>query len=166
MIAIRAYQALAAKNHEIAVYFMEGALKLAKPEGFMRIFIDIGVDLIPYLQEAARCGVEPGYVGQILSAIQDEKGYETPVSSLTEPLSERELEVLRLVVAGLSNREIAKDLVISLGTAKTHIHNIYGKLEVKQPGAGHRPRPGILNSDFRSKVERLSETFRLIFTQT
>ena len=49
---------------------------------------------------------------------------------LVEPLSERELQVLRLIVAGLSNRQIAQDLVISLGTAKTHIHNIYGKLEV------------------------------------
>ena len=49
---------------------------------------------------------------------------------IADPLSEREEEVLRLIVAGLSNREIAQNLVISLGTAKTHIHNIYGKLEV------------------------------------
>jgi LuxR family maltose regulon positive regulatory protein len=130
LIATRAYQALAAENHEMAIYFMEGALKLAKPEGFMRLFIDIGVDLIPYLQEAARCGVEPGYVEQILNGIQIEQGIRTPGSNLAEPLSAREVEVLRLIVAGLSNREIALNLVISLGTAKTHIHNIYGKLEV------------------------------------
>jgi ATP/maltotriose-dependent transcriptional regulator MalT len=49
---------------------------------------------------------------------------------LAEPLSERELEVLRLVAAGLSNRAIARKLFVSLGTAKSHIHNIYGKLGV------------------------------------
>ena len=50
---------------------------------------------------------------------------------LVEPLSERELEVLRLVSAGLSNREIAEKLVISKGTAKSHVHNICGKLGVR-----------------------------------
>jgi LuxR family maltose regulon positive regulatory protein len=130
LILIRACQTLAARNHENAIYFMEDALKLAKPEGFMRIFVDLGVDLIPYLQEAARNGIEPGYIGQILTALQNELGDKPQNSRLAEPLSERELEVLRLIVAGLSNRQIAQDLVISLGTAKTHIHNIYGKLEV------------------------------------
>lgn len=130
LIAIRAYQTLAARDHENAIYFIEDALKLAKPEGFMRIFVDLGVDLIPYLQEAARSGIEPGYVGQILGTFQNESGGKTQDSRLAEPLSERELEVLRLIVAGLSNRQIAQDLVISLGTAKTHIHNIYGKLDV------------------------------------
>ena len=51
--------------------------------------------------------------------------------SLVEPLSEREIEVLRLVTAGLSNREIAEKLFISPGTAKTHIHNLCGKLGVR-----------------------------------
>jgi LuxR family maltose regulon positive regulatory protein len=53
---------------------------------------------------------------------------------LVEPLTVRELEVLRLLVAGLSNREIAAQLVLSLGTVKTHVHNIYGKLEVSNRG--------------------------------
>jgi ATP/maltotriose-dependent transcriptional regulator MalT len=47
-----------------------------------------------------------------------------------EPLSDRELEVLPLLAAGLSNRQIAERLVISVGTAKTHVHNILQKLEV------------------------------------
>jgi LuxR family maltose regulon positive regulatory protein len=130
LIVIRAYQTLAARNHEIALCSIEDALKLAKPEGFLRIFLDIGAQLMPYLQEAARCGVEPGYVGQILSNLQKEPMAEYLTSHLAEPLSKRELEVLHLVAAGLSNREIAQNLVISLGTAKTHIHNIYGKLDV------------------------------------
>ena len=50
---------------------------------------------------------------------------------LPEPLSEREVEVLRLVMSGLSNREIAVKLFISPGTAKTHIHNLCGKLGVR-----------------------------------
>jgi LuxR family maltose regulon positive regulatory protein len=50
--------------------------------------------------------------------------------SLVEPLSERELEVLRLIAAGLSNQEIADRLVIAQGTVKRHINNIYGKLQV------------------------------------
>jgi LuxR family maltose regulon positive regulatory protein len=130
LIAIRAHQALAAERTKSAVHFLEEALKLAQPEGFLRIFVDIGADLAPILQEAARRGAEPAYIGQILSVIQSQDSVETLISSLAEPLSERELEVLRLVVAGLSNREIAQNLVISLGTAKTHIHNIYGKLGV------------------------------------
>jgi LuxR family maltose regulon positive regulatory protein len=69
-------------------------------------------------------------VGQILDVLQNESGDKFQNNRLVEPLSERELQVLRLIVAGLSNRQIAQDLVISLGTAKTHIHNIYGKLDV------------------------------------
>jgi ATP/maltotriose-dependent transcriptional regulator MalT len=57
-------------------------------------------------------------------------GQEEP-AVLIEPLTDRELEVLRLVVAGLSNREIAEQLVVSPGTAKTHIHHICGKLGVR-----------------------------------
>ena len=66
------------------------------------------------------------YVSQILAALGVDKRKES--QNLVEPLSEREIEVLRLVTAGLSNREIALKLVISTGTAKTHIHNLCGKL--------------------------------------
>ena len=56
-------------------------------------------------------------------------------------MSERELEVLRLMAAGLSNRQIASQLVLSLGTVKTHLHNIYGKLEARnRPQAVDRAR--------------------------
>ena len=50
---------------------------------------------------------------------------------LIEPLSERELEVLGLVAAGMSNREIAEALVVTVGTVKRHLHNTYGKLGVR-----------------------------------
>ena len=47
-----------------------------------------------------------------------------------EPLSERELEIVRLVATGRSNQQIADELILAVGTVKTHIHNIYGKLNV------------------------------------
>ncbi len=62
------------------------------------------------------------------------KGRNVPVQSLIEPLSERELEVLRLICAGKSNQEIADELFIALDTVKRHANNIYGKLSVKRRG--------------------------------
>lgn len=67
-------------------------------------------------------------MGQILSAYDAKAKSTLP---LVEPLSEHELEVLRLMTAGLSNREIAGKLVISTGTVKTHVHNVCGKLGVR-----------------------------------
>jgi LuxR family maltose regulon positive regulatory protein len=85
--------------------------------------------LVHYLQEAARRGNQPVYVGEILAAMHETHQAGTlDQSHLEEPLSEREIEVLRLVAAGLSNREIGETLVISTGTAKTHVHNLCGKL--------------------------------------
>lgn len=69
---------------------------------------------------AAKVVVEFSRVSSLVTAARSEV--------LAEPLSERELEVLRLVTVGMSNREIAEKLVISAGTAKTHIHNLCGKL--------------------------------------
>ena len=127
MIAIRTLQALAAESQETSIEFLADALQLARPERYIRTFVDAGTSLVPLLQEAARRGTLPGYIGQILEAfnVRYEKFASLP---LVEPLSGREIEVLRLVTAGLSNREIAEKLYISPGTAKTHIHNICGKL--------------------------------------
>ncbi len=131
-LAVRILQALAAHSREAALTVLTDALQRSQPDGFLRIYADSGRDLIPLLEEAARRGVHPVYVGQILRAIGDQL---TPASGqsqagLVEPLSERELEVLRLMAAGLSNREIAARLVVSLGTVKTHVHHICGKMGV------------------------------------
>jgi LuxR family maltose regulon positive regulatory protein len=103
-------------------------LKSSQTEGFIRSYVDTGFGLIPLLQEAARRGISPDYIGRILNAYGHGKKLTV---RLVEPLSERELEVLRLMTAGLSNREIAEKLIISMGTAKTHVHNVCGKLEVR-----------------------------------
>jgi LuxR family maltose regulon positive regulatory protein len=74
------------------------------------------------------------FVDQLLEDTKTELGLRTPsaiIQPLVEPLSERELEILNLVAEGLSNREIAERLIISVGTVKSHMHNIYGKLEVR-----------------------------------
>lgn len=128
-IATRVLQALAAGSQKAAVEFLSQALDLAHGEGFMRAFVDAGAGLIALLHEAARLGHRPEYIGKLLSALEEtQKSPPAWQASLVEPLSEREIEVLRLVIAGMSNREIAKKLFISQGTAKTHVHNICGKL--------------------------------------
>ena len=132
LIAVRVLQTLAAETTETALDYLTDALRLAQPEGFIRTFADVGEQLTPLLLEAAKRGIKPEYVGQILSTIGKERAKANLEQlPLLESLSERELEVLYLVAAGLSNREIAEKLVISPGTAKTHIHNICGKLSVR-----------------------------------
>jgi LuxR family maltose regulon positive regulatory protein len=130
LIATLILQAMAADSGDTALEYLAEALRLAQPQGYIRSFADSGELLVPLLQEAAQHGNYPEYIGRILSATKGAVQTIPDQAALIEPLSRRELEVLRLLVAGLSNREIAARLVLSLGTVKTHIHNIYGKLEV------------------------------------
>jgi len=130
----RVYQALAAETQLAAVEFLSQALQLSHPGGFIRTYVDAGTALIPWLVEAARRGVYPETIRQILAAYETahlKPGSQTfSGAALPEPLSAREMEVLRLLAAGLSNQEIAGKLTVSLGTVKTHVHNLYGKLGV------------------------------------
>jgi len=132
LVAIRALQASLAETQDSALAYLTEALQLAENGGFIRSFAEAGEKLIPLLRKAAGRGVFPDYAGRILAGMMKKAGAaEAGLPSGMEPLSERELQVLRLVTAGMSNREIAKDLVISPGTAKTHIHNLCGKLGVR-----------------------------------
>jgi LuxR family maltose regulon positive regulatory protein len=87
------------------------------------------------LHQAAAGESMPDYAARLFAAFEkatvDEVKAELPPSSLVEPLTAREQELLLLVAEGLSNREIAAELFIALGTVKSHIHNIYGKLNAQ-----------------------------------
>jgi LuxR family maltose regulon positive regulatory protein len=110
---------------------LEQALKLAQPEGYIRIF-DQSPALTSMLVEAARRGISREYIQKILATVKMPESYPSGPSAYTifgERLSERELEVLRLIAQGATNQEIADQLVITVGTAKSHINHILGKLD-------------------------------------
>jgi len=129
-IAVRILQSIATEDEETGFQLLIEALERSQPESFVRVYADHGQILVAGLTEAAQRGVHPEYIGCILKAIRHETDLETSSAQLVEQLSEREIEVLRLVSAGLSNREIAAKLYLSPGTIKTHVHNICGKLGV------------------------------------
>jgi LuxR family maltose regulon positive regulatory protein len=84
------------------------------------------------LRRALSQGIAPNYVARLLAAFGEaQELVSTAAQPLVEPLSKRELEVLRLMVTGLSNPEIAEELVIAVSTVKSHVNHIYSKLGVK-----------------------------------
>jgi LuxR family maltose regulon positive regulatory protein len=133
-VKILALQALAFQTQgdaEQALSALERALSLAEPEGYVRTFIDEGEPMARLLRLALSRGIAPDYVARLLAALGEEAELAFPtMESLVEPLTERELDVLRLIVAGLSNPEIAEELFIAVSTVKSHVNHIYGKLGV------------------------------------
>lgn len=118
------YQKLS--GHEQAARAMETAIRLAAPEGYRSVFFPRGNRQTRTLLQAAR-PIAPAFVDSILQATAPVDEFS---GALPDPLSEQELRVLKLLVAGKSNQEIAGDLVISVGTAKWHVHNVLQKLGV------------------------------------
>jgi LuxR family maltose regulon positive regulatory protein len=142
-IAILALQALALQakgDKERAASTLAEALVLAEPEGYVRTFVDEGppmAELLPGVLKAQQRGrpdslgrVPAYYLRRLLAALErDTSGARLPAVGPPEPLSERELEVLQLIAAGKSNRRIASELFVSVGTIKTHVNNLYRKLD-------------------------------------
>ncbi len=151
-------QALAAPVQKDALGYLQEALALAEPERYIRTFVDKGEPMAALLRLAQSQGIAPGYIAELLAAFgADQREPASPIKPATapavivppssrgdgleEPLSERELEVLRLLADGLTNQEIADRLVVTVGTVKTHVHHIYGKLNVRsRPEAAARAR--------------------------
>jgi LuxR family maltose regulon positive regulatory protein len=113
------------------------ALTLAEPGGYLRTFLDEGEPMAQLLRQAAARGMAPAYVAKLLAAFGGPESAEvkaepssTHAQPLIEPLSERELEVLRLLATGMSNPEIADELYIAVSTVRSHCKNIYSKLNV------------------------------------
>ncbi len=150
VIEILVLQALA---HDVqddassALVSLERALMLAEPEGYVRIFVDEGTPMAQLLLEAAAGGIMPDYTGKLLAALEAGEQMSKGKSRLptspspqppTEPLSQRELEVLRLLKTELSGPEIARELMVSPNTMRTHTKNIYSKLGVHNRRAAVR----------------------------
>jgi LuxR family maltose regulon positive regulatory protein len=156
VIAILVVQALAWQAQDDiarALVLLERALDLAEVEGYIRIFVDEGAPMIALLTKFEGKRATPRmkvYVQQLLAALEGSKEARPreslqamPAShklqALVEPLSERELEVLKLLRSELSGPEIARELVVSLNTLRTHTKNIFSKLGVNSRRAAiHR----------------------------
>lgn len=117
------------KMMDQAVARLEKALSLARAERYVRTFLDEGKGMAKLLHLAKARGIETEYATELLSAMGEADGRaQTPAQLLVEPLSTREMEILKLIEEGCSNQAIADKLVISIATVKRHISNIYAKL--------------------------------------
>jgi LuxR family maltose regulon positive regulatory protein len=144
MIEILVVQSLAhltQGNIPLALAQLERALTLAEPEGYTRIFIDEGSPIENLLNHIKTNSKNlNNYIQRLNAVFLDEKPTlsGTNQQSLIEPVSERELEVLRLLRSELSGPEIARDRMVSLSTVRTHIQHIYAKLGVNNRRAAVR----------------------------
>jgi LuxR family maltose regulon positive regulatory protein len=137
--ALKALALHALGDTSAALAALERSLALAESEGYVRTYLNEGPPLARLLREATSQGIHAEYANELLSAF---KGSEygrmgdmpspTPshIQPLPEPLTPRELDVLHLISQGLSNQQVAEELVIALNTVKRHTSSIYGKLDV------------------------------------
>ncbi|HZT98218.1 MAG TPA: LuxR C-terminal-related transcriptional regulator, partial [Ktedonobacteraceae bacterium] len=136
ILILQALALSAKRNQASALTTLQRALTLAQSQGYIRLFVDEGAPMLTLLREIQARGVAPDYVAMLLSAFGPQSQPSTapsiqPPGQLLEPLTAREREVLHLLSAGASNGEIARRLVLSLGTVKKHVSNICGKLGVQ-----------------------------------
>jgi LuxR family maltose regulon positive regulatory protein len=136
---VMVFQAVAHHAHgekEQAVQLLGDALALAEPGNFIRIFVDEGPPMARLLSEALSQGIAPDYVQRLLAAFPDAQRISgisrerEQSTDLIDPLSDREIEVLRLMAAGYKYKEVADRLVISINTVRHHNRNIFSKLNV------------------------------------
>ncbi|MBI3172518.1 MAG: AAA family ATPase [Chloroflexi bacterium] len=143
ILVLQAFALQAKGEAAQAISSLEKALSLAEPEGYLRIFVNEG-EFLRLLILDVRSAVEKspyflfGYLEKLLAEfpqptefqLQKSK-FENPKPELIDPLSDRELEVLRLIAQGLSNQEITQKLFVALSTIKGHNLRIFAKLQAK-----------------------------------
>jgi LuxR family maltose regulon positive regulatory protein len=131
-----------------AFTLLQRALQLAEPEGYIRVFISKGAPMKQMLRKALKAGYYSDFVSRLLGEYHKTSGtsptmaiHPNPRASqkisgphLIEPLSEREIQVLRLLDSALTSTEIGRELYVSVNTIRTHIRNIYAKLGVNRRG--------------------------------
>jgi len=141
VIEILTLEALAAADRgdsASALAALEQALTAAEPEGYVRVFVDEGQAMTALLREASRRGITTGYIEELLAGGERPSLRPAKTQGLVDPLSERELDVLRLLGSDLSGPDIARELMVSLNTLRTHTKNIYMKLGVNNRRAALR----------------------------
>jgi LuxR family maltose regulon positive regulatory protein len=141
VIEILILQALALQlqgDIPLALVPLERALTLAGPEGYLRIVVDEGPPMATLLRAAESKEIAPAYIRRLLTAFGAMENDGAAHQDLIEPLSDRELDVLRLLGTDLDGPDIARELVVSLNTMRTHTKNIYSKLGVNNRRAAVR----------------------------
>jgi LuxR family maltose regulon positive regulatory protein len=125
-------------NSEDAIEIFEKCLDLAEPEGYLRLFLESGESLPELLRMDGLDGKHKKYISKLMAALSGQRGETTDEAlfikvqgEIIEPLTKRELEVLRLMCEGLSNQDIADQLIVSINTVKKHTSNVYAKLGVR-----------------------------------
>jgi LuxR family transcriptional regulator, maltose regulon positive regulatory protein len=150
LIAALVLRALVCQSREMldqGVAFLGRAMELAEPDGYAQCFVGEGEGMVALLREAVRQGIHSEYASRLLAAfpelpLGEESGSQITAApdlqrslspdtmTLVEPLSRREMETLQLIAEGLSNKEIAQKMCISLRTVKYYSTGLYGKLGV------------------------------------
>jgi LuxR family maltose regulon positive regulatory protein len=138
ILVLQALGQQARGNTAAALAHVERALTLAEREEYVRVFTDEGKAMSTLLAAAAQRGIATAYVRRLLTTFSGTPTRPTPAAGLVEPLSERELDVLRLLATDLGGPDIARELGLSLNTVRTHTKSIYTKLGVNNRRAAVR----------------------------
>jgi len=129
-LVLRALAHQQLKHPDGALAALAEALALAQPGGYVRTFVDRGPPMAHLLRQALAQEESVDYVQRLLRSLGDQAAIPPKNHDLVEPLSDRELQVLRFLVTHLSNAEIGEQLFISVNTVRFHVRNIYAKLGV------------------------------------